>query len=91
VETRMIVFLKTILSLTCVIVAVAMFDAHCIKNPEISGLEYQKGKLHGYEVREYLLEKWKWKYVYCETSGVPLQVEHIIPQHARPSKHKNTN
>ncbi|OUL92246.1 RNA-guided endonuclease IscB, partial [Paraburkholderia hospita] len=35
------------------------FDLQQLENPEISGLEYQQGTLAGYEVREYLLEKWK--------------------------------
>jgi RRXRR protein len=29
-----------------------------MENPEISGIAYQQGELAGYEVREYLLEKW---------------------------------
>jgi len=35
--------------------------------------------LQGYEVREYLLEKYDRKCVYCGVENVPLQVEHIIP------------
>ncbi len=34
------------------------FDLQAMQNPEISGAEYQQGTLFGYEVREYLLEKW---------------------------------
>jgi hypothetical protein len=34
------------------------FDTQLMENPEISGIEYQQGELAGYEVREYLLEKW---------------------------------
>jgi len=34
------------------------FDTQKLQNPEISGVEYQQGELFGYEVREYLLEKW---------------------------------
>ena len=34
------------------------FDMQQMENPEISGTEYQQGTLAGYEVREYLLEKW---------------------------------
>ncbi len=36
----------------------AKFDTHKLKNPEVSGLEYRRGELFGYEVWEYLLEKW---------------------------------
>jgi putative toxin-antitoxin system antitoxin component (TIGR02293 family) len=49
-------------------------------NPEISGVEYQQGTLAGYEVREYLLEKWGRKCVYCDKANVPLQIEHIDPR-----------
>ena len=53
------------------------FDMQLMQNPEISGVEYQQGTLQGYEVREYLLEKWGRKCAYCDTPSVPLQVEHI--------------
>lgn len=56
------------------------FDMQALENPEISGIEYQQGTLAGYEVREYLLEKWGRKCAYCDASGVPLQIEHL---HAR--------
>lgn len=49
-------------------------------NLEISGVEYQQGELAGYEVREYLLEKWGRKCAYCDKANVPLQVEHIQPR-----------
>ena len=51
-----------------------------LENPDISGVEYQQGELHGYEVKEYLLEKWGRECVYCKKKDVPLQVEHIVPR-----------
>ena len=54
------------------------FDMQAMQNPEISGVEYQQGELFGYEVREYLLEKWGRKCAYCDAAGVPLQIEHIL-------------
>ncbi|MGK7927172.1 MAG: RNA-guided endonuclease IscB [Spirulina sp.] len=56
------------------------FDTQALQNPEISGTEYQQGKLFGYEVREYLLEKWNRKCAYCSEENVPLEVEHIKPK-----------
>jgi 5-methylcytosine-specific restriction endonuclease McrA len=53
------------------------FDTQMLQNAEISGVEYQQGTLQGYEVREYLLEKWGRKCAYCGVEHVPLQVEHI--------------
>jgi 5-methylcytosine-specific restriction endonuclease McrA len=56
------------------------FDLQQIENPEISGIEYVQGELQGYEVREYLLEKWDRKCSYCDVKDVPLQIEHIVPK-----------
>ena len=56
------------------------FDLHKIQNPEISGIEYQQGELQGYEIREYLLEKWSRECSYCGKKHVPLQIEHIHPK-----------
>jgi 5-methylcytosine-specific restriction endonuclease McrA len=54
------------------------FDLQKLETPEISGVEYQQGELFGYEVREYLLNKWDRKCTYCGVENVPLQVEHIV-------------
>lgn len=56
------------------------FDLQGMQNPEISGIEYQQGELAGYEVREYLLEKWNRKCAYCSIKDVPLEIEHIVPR-----------
>lgn len=56
------------------------FDTQSMQNPEISGVEYQQGELAGYEVREYLLEKWGRKCAYCGAKDTPLEVEHIVPK-----------
>ena len=56
------------------------FDMQLMQNPALSGVAYQQGELAGYEVREYLLEKWHRTCAYCQATGVPLQVEHIVPK-----------
>ncbi len=56
------------------------FDTQQMQNAEIRGVEYRQGELAGYEVREYLLEKWGQRCAYCGVTGVPLEVEHIIPR-----------
>lgn len=56
------------------------FDTQAMQNPEINGVEYQQGVLMGYEVREYLLEKWGRKCAYCGATNMPLEIEHIIPK-----------
>jgi len=61
-------------------VELVKFDTQAMVNPEISGTEYKRGELAGYEVREYLLEKWNRTCAYCGKKDVPLQVEHIHPK-----------
>ena len=53
------------------------FDLQQMENPEISGVQYQQGTHFGYEIRQYLLEKWDRACSYCGRKDVPLQVEHI--------------
>ena len=53
------------------------FDLQFLEHPGISGIEYQQGTLQGYELREYLLEKWDRRCAYCDVCDVPLQVEHV--------------
>ena len=79
----------------CPITAISMelvrFDTQKIQNPEISGVEYQQGTLKGYEVREYLLEKFGRKCAYCGKENIPgLEVEHIIPK-ARDGSNRVSN
>ncbi|HEX4714508.1 MAG TPA: RNA-guided endonuclease IscB, partial [Ktedonobacteraceae bacterium] len=65
----------------CPIIALSQelvrFDLQKMEHPEISGVEYQQGTFQGYEVREYLLAKWKRAGTYCGKQHLPLQVEHI--------------
>jgi len=58
-------------------VETARFDTQKLVNPEIAGTLYQQGTLKGYEIREYLLQKWGRQCAYCDKSGVRLQIEHI--------------
>ena len=68
----------------CPIIAISQelvkFDLQQMENPEISGLQYQQGTLAGYELREYLLEKWGRQCAYCGKRNMPLQIEHIVPR-----------
>ena len=56
------------------------FDTQLMQNPEISGVEYQLGTLANYELREYVLEKFGRHCVYCDKTGVPLQLDHLLPR-----------
>lgn len=58
------------------------FDAQLMDNPNIEGMEYQHGELFGYELREYLLDRYGHECQYCHgVSGDPiLEWEHIRPR-----------
>ena len=56
------------------------FDMQAMESPDIAGIEYQQGTLAGYEVREYLLEKFNRTCAYCDAKDTPLQIEHIHPK-----------
>lgn len=70
--------LTGLVPVTSIVVETVRFDTHKLVNPEVSGVLYQQGELQGYEVREYLLEKWGRRCAYCDVENVPLEVEHII-------------
>jgi 5-methylcytosine-specific restriction endonuclease McrA len=78
----------------CPIKAISMelvrFDTQKLQNPEIEGVEYQQGELFGYEVREYLLEKFNRKCVYCGAIDTKLEIEHITPK-SRGGSNRVTN
>lgn len=56
------------------------FDTQLMQDVEVSGVEYQQGELAGYEVREYLLEKFGRKCAYCGKADTALEIEHITPK-----------
>lgn len=61
-------------------VELAKFDTQRMVNPDIEGIECQHGTLRGYDVRQYLLEKWGYQCTYCGVKEVPLEIEHISPK-----------
>jgi 5-methylcytosine-specific restriction endonuclease McrA len=70
--------LRAICPITEMAVETARFDTQLLQNPLISGVEYQQGTLQGFEVREWVLEHWGRKCVYCGRENVPLQLDHVI-------------
>src|SRR5579859_1258796 len=70
--------LSRLVNLTALSQELVRFDLQKLEHPEIAGIEYQQGTLAGYEVREYLLEKWNRTCAYCGAQNVPLQIEHIL-------------
>ncbi|MGK7900726.1 MAG: RNA-guided endonuclease IscB [Hormoscilla sp.] len=82
VETTMtwVKRLRKYCPITDISMELVRFDTQKLQNPEISGVEYQQGVLFGYELREYLLTKWRHQCAYCGAKDVPLEIEHIYPK-----------
>ncbi|RKZ93457.1 MAG: HNH endonuclease [Candidatus Parabeggiatoa sp. nov. 1] len=72
--------LQSLIPITSIAVETVRFDTQKMLNSKVSGVEYQQGELAGYEVREYLLEKWGRKCAYCGAENIPLEIEHIQPK-----------
>lgn len=81
---------RALLPITALSVERVRFDMQAMERPGITGIEYQQGTLAGYEVREYLLETWGRTCAYCGATGLPLQIEHIIPK-ARGGSNRMSN
>jgi len=80
--TATVARLRQIAPITSIVQELVRFDMQLIENPEISRAEYQNGTLVGYELREYLLEKWGRQCAYCDAKDVPLNIDHIRPKAA---------
>jgi len=72
--------LTTLSVINGIAVETVRFDTQKLINPEISGVQYQQGTLQGYEIREYLLEKWQRQCAYCQKKELPLEIDHLIPR-----------
>ena len=61
------------------------FDLQQIEQPAIDGVEYQQGTLAGYELKEYLLEKWGHTCAYCggASDDPVLNIDHVVPRRPR--------
>lgn len=59
------------------------FDMQLMQNPEIEGVEYSRGELAGFELREYILIKFDHKCVYAGKKSpcdLILNVDHVQPR-----------
>ncbi len=69
--------LRRLCPITDLSLELVKFDTQLLEYADIQGVEYQQGTRQGYEIREFLLEKWNRQCAYCGATEVPLQVEHI--------------
>jgi len=59
-------------------IEVGKFDSHKFVNPEVSGKDYQKGQMHGYDdIRYFVFERDNYTCEVCKKKGVILQTHHI--------------
>lgn len=56
------------------------FDPMLLQHPEVSGREYQRGELFGWEVRAYVLEKFGRRCVYCGRGDTAFELDHVVPK-----------
>jgi 5-methylcytosine-specific restriction endonuclease McrA len=77
---KAIYFVASLLPVRQVHVEIASFDLQKMRDPEITGISYQQGSLFGYQVREYVLAKWKRTCVYCGKKETALHIEHLVPK-----------
>ena len=75
--------LSKLINITKASIEYVKFDTQLMDNPESEGVEYQHGTLFGYEVKEYLLNRYGHVCQYCggTTGDNILEWEHVISKH----------
>ena len=58
------------------------FDPQLMMNPNINGIEYQRGTLLGWQIRAYVLDRDRDRCAYCRHSRVRLELDHVRPRAA---------
>lgn len=74
--------LDKVIGITKCSVEAVRFDTQLLDSPDIEGVQYQQGELFGYEVKEYLLDKYGHVCQYCggKSGDNVLEWEHIHPK-----------
>ena len=61
----------------------AKFDTQKLRNPDIQGVDYQRGRMYGYaDKKAYLLEREQGCCIYCgmDASKAKMEIEHVVPK-----------
>lgn len=84
--------LRKICPISAITVERVRFDMQLIEHPNIQGVEYQQGTLFGFELKEYILEKYNRICAYCGglSKDPVLEIEHVVPRRPR-SGQKGSN
>ena len=77
---RWINLLYKIYPITCINIESNKFDMQKMVNPNIDGIEYQQGTLHGWQIKNYILYKCNRTCVYCDKKKDRMEIDHIVPQ-----------
>ena len=77
---RVVRILQTMYPITLIRIERNKFDPQLMMNPDIQGIEYQRGTLFGWQVRAYILERDQGRCVYCRRSKVRLELDHVRPR-----------
>lgn len=77
-----VIRLQRLFNITSCSFEAVRFDTQLVDNPNIEGVQYQQGELFGYEVKEYLLDKYGHTCQYCSgaSNDAILEWEHVIPR-----------
>lgn len=76
---RLIEKIKSILPITKTIIEVAKFDTQKLQNTDIEGVEYQYGRMEGYDnLRAFVFQRDKYTCQICKKKNGILQTHHII-------------
>ena len=77
---RVVHILQLMYPVTLIRIERNKFDPQLMMNPDIQGIEYQRGTLFGWQVRAYILERDQGRCVYCRRSKVRLELDHVRPR-----------
>ena len=77
---RVVRILQTMYPVTRIRIERNKFDPQLMMNPDIKGVEYQRGTLFGWQIRAYILERDQSRCVYCRRSRVRLELDHVRPR-----------
>ena len=77
---RVIRILQTMYPVTRIRIERNKFDPQLMMNPDVKGVDYQRGTLSGWQVRAYILERDQGRCVYCRRSNVRLELDHVRPR-----------
>ena len=69
--------------LTKFAIETAKFDTQKLENPDIRGVDYQRGRMYGYaDKKAYLLERERGCCIYCgvHAGKAKMQIDHVVPR-----------